>query len=435
MNLITFLAATLVVANQGGGTISFVDTNTMAVTKTIEAGLGPHEATPSPDGKRAAVTLYGRQLPNKELLIVDPQTHAIVRRVDLAPSERAHGVIWRRGGIYITLEKEGSVARIDPESGAITWRAKTKGEVGHMLAVTGDEKKVYTGNIKTNDVSVIRVGEAEAYKTIETGAGPEGIALSPDDKELWAAHRMGGGVSIIDTAKDEVVATIAPEIFSARVSFTPDGKKVLLFDMASRSVVVFDRATRKELGRATPEEGVPVGGLVAPDSQRAYVLRYQPDAVVELDLATMKFGRAVETAPMPDGLALTDVRSPSMKHATGTFDVKLTPQPDEVIARMTIDKQFRGDLEGTSEGQMLAFMTAIQGSAGYVAMERVTGTLGGRRGSFVLQHNGTMDRGTPSLSVTVVPDSGTEELAGLTGTMNIIIDGGKHSWELDYELP
>lgn len=125
-----------------------------------------------------------------------------------------------------------------------------------------------------------------------------------------------------------------------------------------------------------------------------------------------------------------------MTKATGTFEVKLAPLAghEESIGRMTIDKEFRGDLVGTSRGEMLAAMTAVQGSAGYVAMEKVTGTLAGRSGTFVLQHNATMNRGVPSLSVVVVPDSGTGDLAGLRGTLNIIIDGGKHSYELDYEL-
>jgi len=124
----------------------------------------------------------------------------------------------------------------------------------------------------------------------------------------------------------------------------------------------------------------------------------------------------------------------------GTFDVRLTPEAgdasgDPGVGRMTIDKSFQGDLEGTSKGQMLAVMTPVQGSAGYVAMERVRGRLGGREGTFVLQHNGSMNRGTPTLSVHVVPDSATDELAGLVGTMNIIIAGGKHSYEMDYTLP
>lgn len=128
-----------------------------------------------------------------------------------------------------------------------------------------------------------------------------------------------------------------------------------------------------------------------------------------------------------------------MMNANGTFEVKLTPQDDKsadsAIGRMLIDKQFHGDLEATSKGQMLAAMSSVKDSAGYVAIERVSGTLSGRKGSFVLQHNGTMTRGEPQQSVTVVPDSGTEQLAGLTGKMTIRIADGKHYYEFEYALP
>jgi hypothetical protein len=125
--------------------------------------------------------------------------------------------------------------------------------------------------------------------------------------------------------------------------------------------------------------------------------------------------------------------------ARGTFEVTITPQSDEQaasagLARMTIDKTFAGDLTGTSKGQMLAAVTAVQGSAGYVAIERVEATLHGKKGAFVLQHTGTMTRGAPALEVTVVPDSATDELAGLSGKMSIIIEGKKHSYEFDYSF-
>jgi hypothetical protein len=124
--------------------------------------------------------------------------------------------------------------------------------------------------------------------------------------------------------------------------------------------------------------------------------------------------------------------------ANGTFEVKLTPQPAEAeapaLGRMSIDKQFHGDLEATSKGQMLAHSTSVKGSAGYVAMERVTGTLHGRSGTFVLQHSGTMARGAPELTVNVVPDSGTGELTGLAGTLAITIADGKHSYDFEYTL-
>jgi predicted flavoprotein YhiN len=124
-------------------------------------------------------------------------------------------------------------------------------------------------------------------------------------------------------------------------------------------------------------------------------------------------------------------------HATGTFEVKLSPQTedDSALARLTIDKTLHGDLEATSKGQMLAASTEVPGSAGYVAMERVTGTLGGRSGSFVLQHSGMMARGDAQLSVTVVPDSGTGELTGLAGNMTITIVEKQHLYEFDYTLP
>ncbi len=128
------------------------------------------------------------------------------------------------------------------------------------------------------------------------------------------------------------------------------------------------------------------------------------------------------------------------RRASGTFEVKMTPQApedkaDPGLTRMSIDKQFHGDLAATSKGYMLAAGNGAKGSsAGYVALERVTGTLDGHSGTFVLQHSGTMTRGTPELSVSVVPDSGTGQLVGLSGKMIINIADGKHSYDFDYTL-
>ena len=131
-----------------------------------------------------------------------------------------------------------------------------------------------------------------------------------------------------------------------------------------------------------------------------------------------------------------------MSHqARGTFEVILAPQGEgdnadgATLGRMSLDKRFAGDLAGTGQGQMLTAMTAVAGSAGYVAIERVTGTLHGRAGSFVLQHTGTMNRGAPQLAITVVPDSGTGELAGIAGTFRIDIVDGKHFYRFEYTLP
>ena len=132
-------------------------------------------------------------------------------------------------------------------------------------------------------------------------------------------------------------------------------------------------------------------------------------------------------------------KDPAMSHATGTFEVKLTPQTDDkgdpALSRMTFDKQFHGDLEGTSKGQMLAAGDP-KTSGVYVAIEKFNGTLKGRSGSFILHHTGLMTRGAPQLSIEVVPDSGTGQLAGLTGKLIIkIAADGKHSYEFEYTLP
>ena len=143
---------------------------------------------------------------------------------------------------------------------------------------------------------------------------------------------------------------------------------------------------------------------------------------------------AQSSAVSPTGAKMTQL-------AKGSFTVKLLPLPFDgqpegsKLGRMSIDKQITGDLVATTSGQMLSAMTDVKGSAGYVAIERVEGTLHGKKGSFVLQHTGTMNRGVPGLSVTVVPDSATGELVGLQGDFKIIIAEGRHSYELAYTLP
>ena len=127
--------------------------------------------------------------------------------------------------------------------------------------------------------------------------------------------------------------------------------------------------------------------------------------------------------------------------AKGSFTVEMKPQGEPQVAeevslgRMSLTKQFVGDLEGGGSGEMLTAMTPIKGSAGYVAIERFTGTLHGKAGSFVLQHSGTMQAGSQQLSITVVPGSGTGELAGIEGVFKLDFADGRHDYELEYSLP
>ena len=136
-----------------------------------------------------------------------------------------------------------------------------------------------------------------------------------------------------------------------------------------------------------------------------------------------------------------EIRERTTRQAAGAFDVTITPQPaeagvgDESIGRMALSKHFHGDLQASALGQMLATRTPTLGSAAYVALDRVTGVLHGRDGSFSLHHSGSMDRGVATLDIVIVPDSGTDALTGITGRLRIRVEEGRHLYELDYELP
>jgi Protein of unknown function (DUF3224) len=170
-----------------------------------------------------------------------------------------------------------------------------------------------------------------------------------------------------------------------------------------------------------------------------------PHPVVSLALSmVLGFGTAGSFRIPPALTAVPSIHQTERSmpvHARGTFEVQITPQPVDAytdattLGRMTIDKQFSGDLVGTGKGQMLTGMGTVKGSAAYSAIERVTGTMAGRQGSFVLQHTGVMAKGEQSLVITIVPDSGTDGFAGISGTLAIIIEGKKHSYDLEYTLP
>jgi hypothetical protein len=164
-----------------------------------------------------------------------------------------------------------------------------------------------------------------------------------------------------------------------------------------------------------------------------------PTPVLLLFVMTLALAGPVPQTPTPPPTPMT-ATAPVTTSISGAFDVKMTPQTSTneaaQIGRFSLDKTYHGDLTATAAGEMLAVMTAEKGSAGYTAIERVTGTLAGRKGTFALQHSATMNRGTPDLTIVVIPDSGTDGLAGLTGRMQIRIEaGGKHFYDFTYALP
>lgn len=305
------MLAVLLVLNKTDSTLAFVDPASLQVLTKIPTGNAPHEVAVSTDGRVALVANYGTgPEPGSTLSIIDMAGRKELKRLAL-PLLRPHGTYAIGNHIYFTAEGSRVVARYDVAGGAIDWISGTGANVTHMVVVTAGEKKIYTANIGSDSVSVLDLANAPraiALTQIAVGKGPEGIDLSPDGKELWVAHRGDGALSVIDTATDKVIQTITTGTKMAnRVKFTRDGKRVLISDVPSNQVLVYDAATKQLMKKIETEAG-PEGILIVPDGKRAFVACANAGKVVVLDLETLTITGSVTTGNQPDGMAWVSER-------------------------------------------------------------------------------------------------------------------------------
>jgi len=294
----------LLVVNKIENTLAFVDSATGLVTGKVPTGEGPHEVVT--DGTRAYVSNYGAQAPGATLSIIDLASRKELRRVDLGPLRRPHGMVMAEGKLYFTAETSRLVARYDPAADRVDWMMGT-GQTGtHMIAAHGGGSTFFTANIGSDTVSVLAGGAnplAWSVSTIAVGKGPEAIDISPDGAELWVAHSRDGGVSVIDIASRAVVHTFDLRTKrSNRLKFTPDGALVLVSDLDGGELVVVDARTRAEVKRI-PLGRSPEGILVAPGGGRAYVAVTGDNAVAVVNLDTLRVIGRIETGTGPDGMA------------------------------------------------------------------------------------------------------------------------------------
>ena len=298
--------ASLLVLNKTDNTLAIVDPSTLQVVGRVPTGEAPHELTASADGRLAFVANYGTvPKPGNTISVIDIAARKEVKRIDLGPLLRPHGITQSGGKIYFTVQGSLAVARYDPVSERVDWVVGTGQNGTHMVLVTPDQKKAYTANVGSGTVTSIEFGSAPGgavLKTIAVGKGPEGMDLSPDGRELWVGHRQDGGLSIIDTAGDTVKETIKVGRAPIRVKFTPDGNRVLVSDSEGGDVAVFERASRKELKRISIGS-VPVGILITPDGRRAFVASTGANKVLVLDLQTLTVVGTIEPGREPDGMA------------------------------------------------------------------------------------------------------------------------------------
>jgi YVTN family beta-propeller protein len=299
--------ASLIVLNKEDKTLAIVEPSSNVFFAKIPTGEGPHEVAVSTDGRFAFVGNYGSgQTPGSTISVIDLVARKEVRRVDVSPLRRPHGIAFNNGKVYFTAEVNKIVARYDPATNQIDWMIGTGQNSTHMVMLNKDGSKIFTANIGSDSISIFERGTNPMnwnQTVIPVGKGPEGMDISPDGTELWTAHSRDGGVSIIDIEAKKVTETLSLGTKrSNRLKFTPDGKMVLITDLDAGHLIVLDRASRKEVKRFAMGK-TPEGILITPDGSRAYVGVAGDNQVAIVDLNTLEVIERIATGAGPDGMA------------------------------------------------------------------------------------------------------------------------------------
>jgi DNA-binding beta-propeller fold protein YncE len=328
-------AETLLVVRKTDDALDFVDPGSGLRLASVALGHAPHEVSVSPDGKRAAVTNYGtRERPGSTLSIVDLEQPREVRRFDLTPHARPHGVAWfAPDRIAVTTEGTKHLVIVDPGAGRVVNAIETGQEVSHMVAVNVDATRAYVTNIGSGTTTALDLVAGRKLGDIATGAGSEALALTPNGRDLWVAARAAGEIAVVDTATLAILTRLPLPGIPIRIAMTPDGATALVTCAGSSELVAYDVATRtvrarakvdvplatdaaeRPFARLAPGSALPVGLLVARDGRSAFVAATMGDRVVQYDVSTLVPSRTIEVGGEPDGLASTAVTQQAPCHA------------------------------------------------------------------------------------------------------------------------
>lgn len=316
-------AETLVVLNKAEATASLIDLDSGDVVATLPTGAGPHEAATSPDGTRVLATNYGtRDEPGDSLTLIDVATAKVIGTIEIAPYHRPHGVQWLADGHHavVTAESNKALLVIDVDAGQVVAAIDTDQEISHMVAVTPDGTRAFVANIGSGSVTAIDLSKRNRIASIETGEGAEGIDVTPDGRQVWVTNRQADSISVIDAATLEIRRTIPAAEFPIRATITPDGRYVVVSNARSADVAVYDAASGTELHRISLQKGdvdvegklfgaqfgdssIPIGVVVSPGSERAWVALAGSDLVAELDTDDWSVARILVAGREPDGMA------------------------------------------------------------------------------------------------------------------------------------
>lgn len=300
----------LVALNKDDATLAIIDPKEMKLLGKVPTGDSPHEVVLSADGKTAFVANYGAQTPGSSLSVIDLESKKELRRVDLSPLMRPHGLQEIGGKIYFTAETNRAIARYDPAANKVDWLMGTGQNASHMVVGSSDQKRFYTANIGSDSVTAFEfqnIPPAQSKITqIAVGKQPEAIDLSPDGKEIWVGLNAENAIDVVDTAANKTIEKIKLGERPYRIKFTPDGKKVVATMPNTKELIVLDAATRKETKRIKLES-FPLGIVFSKDGKTAFVTAVQNDLVLKLDMESGEVSAKLETGKVPDGIAVAGV--------------------------------------------------------------------------------------------------------------------------------
>ena len=297
----------LVVLNKTDATLAILDPSDLKILGKVPTGDSPHEVVLSADGKTAFVANYGAQTPGSSLSVIDLEMKKELRRVDLSPLLRPHGLQEIGGKIYFTAETNRAIARYDPATNKVDWLMGTGQNATHMIVGTLDQKRFYTANIGSDSVTAFEFQNAppapSKITNIAVGKQPEAIDLSPNGKEVWVGLNAEGAVEIVDTATNKSIEKIKLGERPYRVKFAPDGKSVVMTMPNTKELIIVEAATRRETKRIKLESA-PLGIVFSKDGKTAFVSAVDKDVVLKIDLEKGAILAKAETGKVPDGIAL-----------------------------------------------------------------------------------------------------------------------------------
>lgn len=303
----TPLSGTLVITNKTPATATIIDVASARVLATLPTQSGPHEVVMSRDGRVAVVSDYGAQSGGNTLTVIDVPGLRIARTISLGEYRRPHGLVLLPGDslVAVTSETNGHLLIVRVATGDIVKAIATHQNGSHMVGVTANGTRGWTGNMGSNTVTELDLVNGTALRHIAVPAQPEAINVTPDGREVWVGSNATGLLSVVNAVTADVSTAAEGFGWPYRVLFSPDNTLVLLPDLRKEELRFVDRASRKELGRLTLPGMGPQGIIFTPDGKHAFLSFSAAAKVAVIDIATRTIVREIAAGITPDGVAFT----------------------------------------------------------------------------------------------------------------------------------